>query len=95
MPRIKEIINASRSISTPIITAQLDIDDDQEHARIVKGRIEKTLLGEVSRYLEEVYEYDGCYLKIVLDANRIKLLKVVGVETDLFSKLAVGLVEEE
>ena len=47
VPRIKEIINASKAISTPIITAELEKDDDQEVARIVKGRIEKTLLGEV------------------------------------------------
>lgn len=33
--------------STPIITAQLDMDDDADYARLVKGRIEKTLLGEV------------------------------------------------
>ena len=78
VPRIKEIINASHSISTPIITAHLEREDDQEYARIVKGRIEKTLLGEVSRYIEEVYEPDACYLRIVLDANRIRLLKVVG-----------------
>lgn len=51
MPRIKEIINATRNISTPIITAQLDVDDDPEIARRVKGRIEKTLLGEVEMYL--------------------------------------------
>ena len=48
MPRIKEIINASRNISTPIISAPLEIDDDIEKARAVKGRIEKTTLGEVS-----------------------------------------------
>ena len=47
MPRIKEIINASRTISTPIITVPLETDDDEEAARIVKMRIEKTLLGEV------------------------------------------------
>lgn len=76
MPRIKEIINASHNISTPIITAHLDIDSDPEYARVVKGRIEKTLLGEVSCFIEEVYEPDGCYLRIVLDATRIKLLKV-------------------
>lgn len=52
------------------------VDSDSEYARIVKGRIEKTLLGEVSSYIEEVYEPDGCYLKIKLDMNRIKLLKV-------------------
>jgi DNA-directed RNA polymerase III subunit RPC1 len=48
VPRIKEIINASKNISTPIIAAPLTIDDDAEFARCVKGRIEKTLLGEVS-----------------------------------------------
>lgn len=47
VPRIKEIINASKNISTPIITAELDRSDDPEFARVVKGRIEKTLLGEV------------------------------------------------
>ena len=47
VPRIKEIINASKAISTPIITAELETDDEQEFARIVKGRIEKTFLGEV------------------------------------------------
>jgi len=45
--RIKEIINASKNISTPIITAHLEVDDDAEFARRVKGRIEKTTLGEV------------------------------------------------
>lgn len=46
--RIKEIINASKNISTPIITAHLEVDDDPEFARRVKGRIEKTTLGEVT-----------------------------------------------
>lgn len=47
VPRIKEIINASKNISTPIITANLMVADDPEFARVVKGRIEKTTLGEV------------------------------------------------
>jgi DNA-directed RNA polymerase III subunit RPC1 len=47
VPRIKEIINASKNISTPIITAILSQDSDEKFARIVKGRIEKTTLGEV------------------------------------------------
>lgn len=47
VPRIKEIINASKNISTPIITAKLVCEDDVKAARIVKGRIEKTTLGEV------------------------------------------------
>lgn len=47
VPRIKEIINAAKTISTPIITAILANDADAKFARIVKGRIEKTTLGEV------------------------------------------------
>ena len=50
VPRIKEIINASRSISTPIISAGLMNETDADGARIVKGRLEKTTLGEVSVY---------------------------------------------
>ncbi|KOB68218.1 DNA-directed RNA polymerase [Operophtera brumata] len=46
VPRVKEIINASKVISTPIITAELTDPYDQEFARRVKGRIEKTTLGE-------------------------------------------------
>ena len=55
VPRIKEIINASKKISTPIITAYLENDSDAEFARRVKGRIEKTTLGEISEYIEEVF----------------------------------------
>ncbi len=47
VPRLKEIINASRSISTPIITAKLIQDDNKTSARIVKATIEKTTLGQV------------------------------------------------
>ena len=49
VPRIKEIINAAKTISTPIITVKLECDNDVKAARIVKGRIEKTMLGEVSQ----------------------------------------------
>jgi DNA-directed RNA polymerase III subunit RPC1 len=47
VPRIKEIINASKAISTPIINAPLVDPSSEEFARIVKGRIERTCLGEV------------------------------------------------
>lgn len=50
VPRVKEIINASKNISTPIITAELWRPYDLEFARMVKGRIEKTTLGEVSAH---------------------------------------------
>ncbi|KAF3423619.1 hypothetical protein E2986_12478 [Frieseomelitta varia] len=76
VPRIKEIINANPKISTPIITAALENDTDPEFARKVKGRIEKTTLGEVTEYIEEVYLPDDCFLLIKLDIDRIKLLKL-------------------
>ena len=46
--RIKEIINASKTISTPIINAYLNVSDDKEFTRVVKLRIEKTTLGQVT-----------------------------------------------
>src|SRR5258707_7782908 len=47
VPRIKEIINAAKAISTPIISCKLVASDSEASARIVKGRLEKTLLGDV------------------------------------------------
>lgn len=47
VPRIIEIINGAPNIKTPIITAILERDDNANIARVVKGRIEKTNLGQV------------------------------------------------
>uniref|UniRef100_A0A8C2PGV5 DNA-directed RNA polymerase subunit n=1 Tax=Capra hircus TaxID=9925 RepID=A0A8C2PGV5_CAPHI len=86
VPRIKEIINASKAISTPIITAQLDKDDDADYARLVKGRIEKTLLGEISEYIEEVFLPDDCFILVKLSLERIRLLRLeVNAETVRYS----------
>jgi DNA-directed RNA polymerase III subunit RPC1 len=54
VPRLKEIINASKDISTPIITARLEQDENKVAARLVKAGIEKTTLGEISSYVKEV-----------------------------------------
>ena len=43
----------------------------------MKGRVEKTLLGEVCEYIEEVFTPEDCYLLIKLDIGRINLLKVL------------------
>ncbi|CAF0768130.1 unnamed protein product [Didymodactylos carnosus] len=76
VPRIKEIINAVRIPSTPLITASLIEEHDQDSARRVKGRVEKTFLGQISQYIDEVYLQDDCYLLIKLDLERIRLLKL-------------------
>ena len=51
VPRIKEIINAAKLISTPIISCKLVTSDSEASARIVKGRLEKTHLGDVRIFL--------------------------------------------
>jgi DNA-directed RNA polymerase III subunit RPC1 len=76
VPRIKEIINANPRISTPIITAALEVDTNPEFARRVKSRIEKTTLGEITEYIEEIYLPDDCFLLLKIDIDRIKLLKL-------------------
>jgi hypothetical protein len=48
VPRIKEIINAAKAISTPIISCKLVTNNSEASARIVKGRLERTSLGDVS-----------------------------------------------
>ena len=82
VPRLKEIINASKLISTPIITAQLACDNNEVSARIVKSGIEKTTLGEVSKYMKEVYSPTKCYVSIQLDLLAIEQLKL---NVDVFS----------
>lgn len=76
VPRIKEIINATKEISTPIITANLVNDHDLISARIVKGRIEKTILGDIAKYIKEVYTPRGCFLEVKLDLKTIDALKL-------------------
>ncbi|CAF0829663.1 unnamed protein product [Brachionus calyciflorus] len=89
VPRIKEIINASKNISTPIITANLLIKNDAEFARLVKGRIEKTYLREVTQYIEEVFISDECCIIVKLDLERIRLLKLeINIDTIIDSILA-------
>lgn len=74
VPRIVEIINATKAISTPIITAEIENNTNMEFARKVKARIEKTTLGEISSYIEEVYKMNECFLLIKLDLGRIRVL---------------------
>ena len=82
VPRLKEIINAAKLISTPIITAKLEREDNKVAARIVKAGIEKTTLGEVSKRMREVYSPKGNYISIELDMDAIEQLKL---NIDVFS----------
>ncbi|WZZ31381.1 hypothetical protein YC2023_014782 [Brassica napus] len=60
VPRINEIINATKTISTPVISAELENPLVEASARMAKGRIEKTTLGQVDKiylnFLDQVAE---------------------------------------
>jgi DNA-directed RNA polymerase III subunit RPC1 len=73
---LKEIINAAKQISTPIITAKLERDDNKVAARLVKAMIEKTTLEEISNSIKEVYSPTKCYISIHLDMEAIEQLKL-------------------
>lgn len=76
VPRIKEIINASKVISTPIIAACLVNDDDERSARIVKGRVEKTLLKDIALYLQDTYSENEAYVEIGIDYDTVNKLQL-------------------
>lgn len=76
VPRIEQIINNTTKIKTPIILAKLDVDDSKESAQEVVGKIEKTTLGEICEYIEEVHQVQESFLVLKLDTKRIRLLKL-------------------
>lgn len=82
VPRIKEIIDASKNIATPILSAPLEISDNVSEARYVKGRIEQTLLGEVAVWIKEVHRRNMSYIAVKIDVNAIARLKL---DLDVFT----------
>lgn len=76
VPRIKEIINAAKNISTPIITAKLVSNKNLKAARIVKARIEKTVLSEVAKSIKTVLRPGQALISIKLDVRRIEALQL-------------------
>ena len=71
VPRIKEIINAAKKVSTPIIKAELEDPFNAVSARVVKGRLERTELSQVCASISEVCGAHDCYISVCLDLNRI------------------------
>ncbi|KAG8938722.1 hypothetical protein FRC03_006984 [Tulasnella sp. 419] len=76
VPRIKEIINAAKKISTPIITCKLVSATSEQSARIVKGRVEKTYLGDIAAIIEEAWGADTTYIGIHIDLEAIRKLQL-------------------
>ncbi|RXK37437.1 DNA-directed RNA polymerase III subunit RPC1 [Tremella mesenterica] len=76
VPRIKEIINASKTISTPIITAELVNATSEHAARIVKGRVEKTVLGDIASVIEESWSNAMGYIMVHIDLEAVQRLQL-------------------
>lgn len=72
VPRIKEIINASKEISTPVITCELVTKDNIIAARIVKGRIEKTYLRDIVHYVRETWTGKDAYITVKINWKTIR-----------------------
>jgi DNA-directed RNA polymerase III subunit RPC1 len=71
VPRIKEIINASKAISTPVITCPLENNKQIEAARVVKGRIEKTYISDVIRFIEDMWSAKKSTLCLSVDIDAL------------------------
>ena len=82
VPRIKELINASKNISTPLIMAKLRNDKDERVARIVKGRVEKSRLGDVAEYIQEEWWADDHRICVKLD---LKAINELSLDLDIYS----------
>ncbi|PAV20584.1 beta and beta-prime subunits of DNA dependent RNA-polymerase [Pyrrhoderma noxium] len=76
VPRIKEIINASKTISTPIISCRLENSTSEASARIVKGRLEKTLIGDIASVLEEAWAPEYSYIGVIVDMDAVQKLQL-------------------
>lgn len=78
----QEIINATKNISTPVITAPVRDNplmseaSGEMVAQMVKGRIEKTTLGDVIKYIEEVLSPEQSYICVKLDMYAIHALRL-------------------
>ncbi|PSC73949.1 DNA-directed RNA polymerase III subunit rpc1-like isoform X2 [Micractinium conductrix] len=81
VPRIKEIINAAKNISTPIMKVALEIDKDETSARFVQGRLERTRLGQVARHIRTVLQNGQAMVEVKLNLNAIGQLQL---ELDAF-----------
>uniref|UniRef100_A0A6G1S4K2 DNA-directed RNA polymerase subunit n=1 Tax=Aceria tosichella TaxID=561515 RepID=A0A6G1S4K2_9ACAR len=94
VPRIKELINANTTVSTPIIRVELLDSTDAELARRTKMRLELTTLGQVCSSISEIFSAEECLVEIVIDVNRIRLLRLDinmdQIEAVISQKLKIG-----
>lgn len=76
VPRIKEIINGSRVISTPVISCELNNPFSERAARAAKARIEKTYLRDILKYTEQIWLPDMRILRVSIDLDAVEELEL-------------------
>ncbi|KAE9969342.1 hypothetical protein EG328_006932 [Venturia inaequalis] len=76
VPRIKEIINAAKKISTPIIQVKLENENSIPVAQIVKARIEKTYLKDIAEHIEDSWGRGKECINIRFDIERMEKLNL-------------------
>ncbi|KAI1156878.1 DNA-directed RNA polymerase III subunit RPC1 [Nemania diffusa] len=72
VPRIKEIINASKLISTPVITCPLQNPKSLEAAKIVRARIEKTYVEDVLRYVDDEWQPQRSFITLHINTETLE-----------------------
>lgn len=87
VPRIKEIINASKAISTPLITCELHDPQNITQAKVAKGRIEKTYIKDVVHYIETGCNAAQMYINLCVDYETIKKLDLEITTADIATAL--------
>lgn len=70
VPRIKEIINAAKNISTPIIDAKL-VKEDADLGIRVKNQLQKTKLKEVCDRIEEILLPNEFFILVHLNKKKL------------------------
>ncbi|KAK7754702.1 DNA-directed RNA polymerase III subunit C1 (rpo31) [Diatrype stigma] len=72
VPRIKEIINASKLISTPVIKCPLENNKQIEVAHIVRSRIEKTYIEDVLRIIDDEWSPYRSFITLHINTETLE-----------------------
>ncbi|PQE27543.1 hypothetical protein CJF30_00007878 [Rutstroemia sp. NJR-2017a BBW] len=81
VPRIKEIINASKTISTPFVDCPLIDNTNIKVARRVKALVEKTFLSDVLHFAEDMWSARAATICLAIDTAYLRQMQInVGVE---------------
>ena len=87
VPRIEEIMDARKKISTPIVTVHLENSSSEIAARILKGRIERTTLRDILLRVQTVITPHDVFLSLTLCLDTISKLQLGINATDVARSL--------